>query len=87
MIVYVSPHAKFSTIFQALALTVLGVSVWAYLSDEGLATLLSYVETEGDLNIFGSATVLLMVIGAVVVLVSFLGCWGAVKVRYKSSNL
>ena len=65
--------------FQCMGIVVLGVGVWALVDEESLRDLIVLAHVDGGVNIFGVATILLMVLASLAIVVSFLGCWGAVK--------
>ncbi len=72
---------------QVLAVIVLSVSTWTLVEEVDLMDMLGDLATEsGRGSLFKAAPISLIAVSAVLVLVSFFGCCGAVKVRYYRSN-
>ena len=70
---------------QALGIMMLTFSVMAYIDGGVLSDLISMADTDteaGDIviSVFSTASILIMVISCLVVIVSFFGCCGAIKV-------
>ncbi len=64
-----------------MAGVVFGVSIWALVDDQGgISDLLDLAE-EGDLSVLSTGPWILLAASALVMLVTFLGCWGALKVN------
>ena len=64
----------FSFTQQICGAAILGIGIWAYVDP----TITSYVELTAGAN-FKAACILLIVVGAIIFLVGFLGCCGACK--------
>ena len=69
----------------ALACASLGVGVYALVDGEGLSDFLDQLEIDEDLNILYLGSILIIVVSSFVLLITFLGCCGALKVRKKGS--
>ena len=67
----------------ALACASLGVGVYALVDGEGLSDFLDQLEIDEDLNILYLGSILIIVVSSFVLLITFLGCCGALKVRSK----
>ena len=65
----------------ALACASLGVGIYALVDGEGLSDFLDQLEIDEDLNIIYLGSILIIVVSSFVLLITFLGCCGALKVR------
>ena len=67
--------------FQIVAGVVFGVSVWALVDDlAGFHDLMDLADVDYDLDVLTTGPWLLLISSAVVMLVTFFGCYGALKV-------
>jgi hypothetical protein len=66
-------------LFFLLGVTALGLGVYALVDGEALTEFLNVVVPDSEINIIYSAAVLTIVVSSFVVLITFLGCCGAVK--------
>ena len=64
----------------ALAVASLGVGIYALVDGEGLSDFLDALEIEEELNIIYLASIFIIVVSSFVLLITFLGCCGALKV-------
>ena len=77
----ISPLTSLSSI-QLLGAAALGLGIWAYVDKNKMAVLAKVGADNTDFNITGlleSAAIVLMVGGAAILLIGFLGCCGAFK--------
>jgi len=63
----------------ALACASLGVGIYALVDGEGLSDFLDALEIEEDLNIIYLGSIFIIVVSSFVLLITFLGCCGALK--------
>jgi len=63
----------------ALAVASLGVGIYALVDGEGLSDFLDALEIEEELNIIYLASIFIIVVSSFVLLITFLGCCGALK--------
>jgi len=63
----------------ALACASLGVGIYALVDGEGLSDFLDQLEIDEDLNIIYLGSILIIVVSSFVLLITFLGCCGALK--------
>ena len=64
----------------ALACASLGVGIYALVDGEGLSDFLDALDIDEDLNIIYLASIFIIVVASFVLLITFLGCCGALKV-------
>jgi len=63
----------------ALSVASLGVGIYALVDGEGLSDFLDQLQIEEDLNIIYLASIFIIVVSSFVLLITFLGCCGALK--------
>merc|ERR1712001_623353 len=63
----------------ALSVASLGVGIYALVDGEGLSDFLDQLEIDEDLNIIYLGSILIIVVSSFVLLITFLGCCGALK--------
>ena len=71
----------------ALSVASLGVGIYALVDGEGLSDFLDQLEIEEDLNIIYLASIFIIVVSSFVLLITFLGCCGALKVRFSAKSV
>ena len=62
-------------VFQLLGCAVLGVGIWVRADPQ----FREYVDSNGNFNFLYTGAYILIVVGVIIMLVGFLGCWGALR--------
>ncbi len=73
-------------VFFALGVAALGIGIFALVDGDALNDFLSVIDDSLEVNVIYAAAVLDIVISSIIVLITFLGCCGAIKVRHKGMS-
>jgi hypothetical protein len=69
-----------------LGVTALGFSIFAYVDGDVLQELIDLADVDWSVHIYGSTAILFMIASSIVIVISFLGCCGAIKVLTQLSS-